>query len=190
MDTVAAEEFPDATSQSPNATSRKVLVLGDDTRSFLATVRSLGRKGLEVHVVPKDMQSPALRSRYISQIHRLPQYIGDGSEWLHATIGLLAKENFALVIPCQDTALLPFHAHRDALRQYTQLAIPAPEAVEVLFNKEKTKALAASVGVNVARELASEQGLLPDEIFRQLGSPLVVKPKNSFLLSDLSRRGV
>src|ERR1700722_8572956 len=131
MDTVTAEEFPGTPSHNPDATSQKVLVLGDDTRSFLATVRSLGRKGLEVHVVPKDMQSPALRSRYISQIHRLPQYIGDGSEWLRAVIRLLAKEKFALVIPCQDTALLPFHAHRDVLRQYTELAIPAPEAVEV-----------------------------------------------------------
>ena len=32
----------------------KVLVIGDDMRSFLATVRSLGRQGLEVHVAPYD----------------------------------------------------------------------------------------------------------------------------------------
>jgi protein-tyrosine-phosphatase/predicted ATP-grasp superfamily ATP-dependent carboligase/CelD/BcsL family acetyltransferase involved in cellulose biosynthesis len=185
-----AEEFPDTAVQILGETSPKVLVLGDDTRSFLATVRSLGRKGLEVHVVPNDMQSAALRSRYIAQIHSLPPYIGDGGEWVRAVVRLLTQENFALVIPCQDAALLPFHAHRDVLGAYTKLAIPDPEAIKVLFNKETTKSLASSLGVNVARKLNTGGNLLPDDIFQQLGTPVVVKPKNSFLLNDLSQRGV
>ena len=49
------------------ASPRKALVIGEDTRSFLATVRSLGRGGIEVHAAPFTFQSPALRSRYISK---------------------------------------------------------------------------------------------------------------------------
>jgi len=33
--------------------TRKALVLGDDTRSFLTIVRSLGRQGIEVHAAPR-----------------------------------------------------------------------------------------------------------------------------------------
>ncbi len=38
----------------------RALVMGDDTRGFLATVRSLGRQGIEVHAAPFDFRSPAL----------------------------------------------------------------------------------------------------------------------------------
>ncbi len=42
----------------------KVLVLGEDTRSFLAVIRSLGRAGLSVHTAWCPLNSPALRSKY------------------------------------------------------------------------------------------------------------------------------
>ena len=53
-------------------TGGKVLVLGDDTRSFLATVRSLGRQGVAVHVAPANFRSPALLSRYIAAVPDQP----------------------------------------------------------------------------------------------------------------------
>ena len=190
MDTVAAEKLSTGPTKGSQARPPKVLVLGDDTRSFLATVRSLGRKGIEVHVAPADMQSPALRSRYIARIHRLPLYLGDGSEWVRAVLDLVAVERFTLIIPCQDTALLPFHAHRDLFEPRVRLAIPDPRAIEVLFDKEQTRTLAARLGVNIAQNLKPEECESSAEIFRRLGAPVVVKPKNSFRLDDLSRRGV
>ena len=77
--------------------TQKVLVIGDDTRSFLASVRSLGRAGVVVHAAPFAAHSPALRSRYISGVHWLPYYLGDGSEWLQAFDDLLDGGPFALV---------------------------------------------------------------------------------------------
>ena len=96
-------------------TSRKILIFGDDTRSFLATVRSLGRAGLLVHAAPFDFQAPALKSRYVSRIHWLPQYLGEGQEWLQAVEALLKTERFDLVIPCDERALLPLDKHREQL---------------------------------------------------------------------------
>ena len=58
-------------------TGRKVLVIGDDTRSFLVIVRSLGRRGITVHAAPTNFRSSALRSRYISAIHYLPPWTGN-----------------------------------------------------------------------------------------------------------------
>jgi ActR/RegA family two-component response regulator len=60
----------------------KVLVLGDDTRSFLAIVRSLGRRGLVVHAAPANFTSVALRSRYIEKTHDLPALSGSGAAWV------------------------------------------------------------------------------------------------------------
>ena len=58
------------TNHSPK---ERVLVLGDDMRIFLAVVRSLGRAGKEVHVVPFNWNAPALKSKYIAKIHYFPR---------------------------------------------------------------------------------------------------------------------
>ncbi|HXP12193.1 MAG TPA: hypothetical protein VN795_00910, partial [Stellaceae bacterium] len=94
---------------------RKVLVIGDDTRSFLATVRSLAKRGIEVHAAPFDFRAPALKSRYVARIRYLPYYLGDGTEWLAAAEKLFRRERYDLVIPCDERTLLPLHHHRDRL---------------------------------------------------------------------------
>ena len=170
--------------------SHKVLVIGDDTRSFLAVVRSLGRAGQAVHVAPFNFRSPALRSRYVHAIHRLPYYLGDGSVWRAAVAALWQAEAFDLVIPCDERSLLPFDAHRDWLNaRGWRVAMPDPHAVEILFDKHATRELAQAVGVTVApgRLLAAEdtaQGLI--EAF---GLPIALKPRQSYRLDSLHARG-
>ena len=92
---------------------RRVLLIGDDTRSFLATLRSLGRQGIEVHVAPYDLGAPALRSKYVSHVHRLPYYLDGGERWLAALEAACTKQKFDLIIPCEERALLPLYRVRD-----------------------------------------------------------------------------
>ena len=103
---------------------RKVLVLGDDTRSFLTIVRSLGRQGIEVHVAPINLRSTALRSRYIHKVHRLPSYTGGGGRWVDEVSRLLSRERYDLVISCDDRTLLPLSANRNTFAKSAMLAIP------------------------------------------------------------------
>jgi protein-tyrosine-phosphatase/predicted ATP-grasp superfamily ATP-dependent carboligase/CelD/BcsL family acetyltransferase involved in cellulose biosynthesis len=172
------------------AKNGKVLVLGDDTRSFLTTVRSLGRKGIEVHAAPINLRSPALKSRYVGKVHRLPVYIGNGADWVKSVQGLLASEKFNLVIPCDDRTVLPLNAHRKALSKSATIAIPDPASIDTLFDKEKTRLLAASLGINLARTILPQEGRSPEEIFRILGAPVVIKPKHSYGIETLFRRAV
>ena len=163
----------------------KVLVIGDDTRSFLATVRSLGRQGLEVHAAPFDFRSPALASRYIRAKHFLPYYLDGGREWLDAMRMLLREQAYALVIPCDERGLLPLCLHRDELSALSRLAIPSSHALEVFFDKVKTRALAESVGVPVAlgRLLAAADSV--DNIAADIGLPVVIKQPKSYALPEL-----
>ena len=167
---------------------RKVLVIGDDTRSFLATVRSLGRGGIEVHVAPFTLQSPALRSRYISKTHRLPFYLGDGSEWLRAFDDLLERERFALVIPCDERALLPLHHHRQRFAARTRLAIPDVQCVEILFDKLRTRELAHSLGIPVAKGRLIEPSDTAQTLIAEAGLPLAIKSSSSYTLDRLHAR--
>lgn len=163
----------------------KVLVIGDDTRSFLSTVRALGRKGVEVHAAPFDFLSPALSSRYIHATHFLPYYLDRGQEWLEAITALMHIHNFSLVIPCDERGLLPLCLHRDVLARLTVLAIPSPEALDIFFDKSKTRALALAQDVPVApgRMLSPDDTV--DSIVAETGLPVVLKEPMSYALPEL-----
>jgi protein-tyrosine-phosphatase/predicted ATP-grasp superfamily ATP-dependent carboligase len=163
----------------------KVLVIGDDTRSFLSTVRSLGRKGIEVHVAPFDFRAPALASRYIKGIHFLPYYLDGGREWLDAIRALLDAQGFSLVIPCDERGLLPLCLHRGELEAFCPLAIPSPKSLEIFFDKVKTRELAESVGVPVAPGRMLARSDTVDSIVADIGLPAVIKEPMSYALPEL-----
>jgi protein-tyrosine-phosphatase/predicted ATP-grasp superfamily ATP-dependent carboligase len=170
-------------------TGGKVLVVGDDTRSFLAIVRSLGRRGIIVHAAPANFRSPALRSRYIHAIHDLPPWMGEGGEWLAALTRLLQRERYDLVIPCNETMLLPLQRHRRTLSALAQLAIPDDRAIAVLFDKHETRRLAQQVGVRVAAGRLLRADDSAEGILEEFGSPIVLKPRRSYSLGSLAARG-
>jgi protein-tyrosine-phosphatase/predicted ATP-grasp superfamily ATP-dependent carboligase len=169
--------------------SGKVLVFGDDTRSFLAIVRSLGRRGVVVHAAPANFRSPALRSRYIARLHDVPPWMGDGAEWLAATTTLLQAERYDLVIPCSETALLPLQRHRATLSRLATLALPDDRAVAVLFDKQATRELAQQVGVAVAAGRLARPDDDAAELLARFGAPVVLKPRRSYALDTLAARG-
>lgn len=167
----------------------KVLVLGDDTRSFLATVRSLGRQGIIVHGAPANFRSPALRTRYIAVVHDVPPWMGDGAGWLTAMEALLRAEHFDLVIPCNETTLLPLQRHRAPLTRHTRLAIPDDHAISVLFDKHATRELARQAGVRVAAGRLAAPDDTAEAVLAEFGAPVVVKPRHSYSLRTLASRG-
>jgi protein-tyrosine-phosphatase/predicted ATP-grasp superfamily ATP-dependent carboligase len=167
----------------------KVLVFGEDTRSFLAIVRSLGRRGVVVHAAPANLRAPALASRYVACVHALPPWMGDGTAWLEAVEALLCAERFDLVIPCNETALLPLQLHRARLGALARLAIPDDNAIAVLFDKHATRTLAQRLGIPVPEGRLPRPGENADATLAALGAPVVVKPRRSYVLGRLERRG-
>lgn len=166
----------------------RALVFGDDTRSFLTIVRSLGRKRIAVHAAPANFRSPALASRYLRTVHRIPPYFGDGNAWREALTGLLRREPFDLVIPCDERSILPIALHRQSFANLARIALPDREALDVLFDKAKTRALAASLDVPVAPGRRIVPGEDARTLIAELGLPLVLKPCSSFRLESLHSR--
>ena len=169
-------------------TQGKVLVFGEDTRSFLATVRSLGRRGVEVHAAPARFIAPALRSRYVRQVQRLPPWLGDGRDWLLAAEMLLRRERYDLVIPCNEVPLLQLHTYRAELGSLARLAVPDERAIDVLFDKHAVRELARSLGVPVADGGLPQPGEDAATILARYGTPLMVKPRHSYTLTEPDHR--
>ncbi len=163
----------------------KILVLGHDTRSFLAVVRSLGRRGLEVHAAPLDLSAPALRSRYVKAVHYLPYHMGDGAEWVEAVRNLLRRERFDAIFPCEDRAILPLYRHCSELDFDALILVPEEPLFELFADKQATRSLAQSLGIAVA---AGEVVPAKSDVHRvadALGWPLALKPLRTIAFPDL-----
>jgi len=142
-----------------------------------------------VHAAPANFRSPTLRSRYIAAIHDLPPWMGDGTEWLRAMEALLCAERFDLVIPCNETTLLPLQRHRAQLEPLARLAIPDDHAIAVLFDKYATRELAQRTGVPVAAGRLVRPDDTAATVLAELGAPVMVKPRRSYALETLGSRG-
>jgi len=165
--------------------SGKALVIGDDTRSFLATVRSLGRQGIEVHAAPFNMRAPALKSRYLCQVHLLPYYLDGGADWLQALQKLMLAEQFDVIIPCEERSLLPLYKHQHELPSTCALAIPSQCALEVFFDKLNTRQLAAQLGVPIAKGKLLLATDTADTVVAELTLPIIAKQRKSYSWPDL-----
>ncbi|HYD36016.1 MAG TPA: hypothetical protein VEA60_00265, partial [Allosphingosinicella sp.] len=163
--------------------AERALVLGDDLGVFLAVARSLGRRGIEVHVVTDEPDAPGLASNYVGSVHPMPVYAGDGSGWEGFLRELIEEHEFDFVIPCSDSDLVRLDRHSDGLGR-ERLAISNPEALAVFTDKEKTRALAGRTGVPTAEGGPLLAGETAQRLAARLGLPLVLKPSASYRVGD------
>ncbi|MEO0413148.1 MAG: ATP-grasp domain-containing protein [Pseudomonadota bacterium] len=170
--------------------SKKVLIIGDDNRSFLASVRSLGRLGLEVHAAPENWASPVLSSQYIKRRISLPQHDLSPDDWIDALERVHKREGYSFILPCNEKGILPLVRARSRFSD-TVLGIVGDHAFDVFFDKVKTRACAEEVGVPVAagRTFDPQEGA--GDLIAEFGLPLAIKPSRSFVDGNLfSRRSV
>ena len=196
----------------------KALVLGEDTRSFLTVVRSLGRKGIEIHVAWCTIGAPELKSRYIKQIHHLPPYRTNpapkpktakealnipsqrgeqfhksdfsepGEDWLECLKTLLKREKFDLVFATNDSVILPLQKRRAELEPYARLALLDDLAFDIGFSKVKANELARSLEIPLPRERKITNLAESKNLLRDFTLPVVLKPMASFSLEKINRK--
>lgn len=142
---------------------------------FLAVARSLGRRGLEVHVAPADPADPGLASRYIAQVHVLPPYHRDPAAWLRSLKALIAANDYRLIIPCNDSRMLILRHHAGEIGRDI-LALANDEALDVFTDKAATRALASRLGVRTARGRIIDDPAGAAALADEFGLPLVLKP--------------
>lgn len=162
--------------------AERALVIGDDIGIFLAVARSLGRRGVEVHVAPTDWSAPGLVSRYVADVHRLPPYHAGPDAWAAALRTLVHRYRFRLILPCSDSSLLIL-SHHAADFDPEILALPNRQAMAAFTDKAETRALARRLDVPIA-EGASITVATTAAGLARLGLPLVLKPRTSYALGN------
>ena len=148
----------------------KILVIGDDLRSFLAIVRSLAGGGHSVHCLSDTRRSVAFASRYIAKRHFLMSASVDLAAWLDGVAALSSREAYDLIIPCTDATLVPL-LECDHSIDPDKIAAPGAEAYRIFNDKLLTKELSQRLGIPVSECFDVTEQLL--------SFPLYLKPKSS-----------
>lgn len=162
----------------------KVLVLGEDTRSFLSVVRSLGRYGLEVHASWCPFNAAAAHSHYLYKIHRSPVVVAGDDAWLEALADLIQREQFDLVIPCHDAAMLLLQTKRERLESAGRIYLLDNAVFETVFSKDKTHELGSRLGIRVPKQIVATTADQVRDVAEEWRYPVVLKPPSSASLHN------
>lgn len=162
------------------------LVLDADSRSALASVRSLGRHGVPVWTADSGPESLAGHSRHAQGYHRLPSPFEAPGEYPEAVQALATRLGAEVVIPMTDASVMllarPGAAPPDT--PGPRIAAPAREAYLALSDKGQLVMRAQSLGIPVPKTLIART---PDELraaAAELGFPCVLKPARSRLVLE------
>jgi protein-tyrosine-phosphatase/predicted ATP-grasp superfamily ATP-dependent carboligase len=135
--------------------------------------------GLEVHVAWCPLDSPALQSRYLKRVHRIPPYRKESDDWIESFQLLLRDQQFDLVLPTTDYTILPFQLHRAAFEGLARICLLPDDVYRTCSDKKETYQLALQEGVPVPRQRVIRNVEEAIECARDFGYPLVLKPKRS-----------
>jgi len=165
------------------------LVLGEDTRSFLSVIRSLGNMGVTVDVVCYDKTSPSLTSKWINHAWHFNYQAYRIDDWIESVINCINNNQYDLVFPCDERAIYPLLSHKDKINAHTKIGLPNRAVRENLFDKHLTKKIAQDCDVRVAK---GDLVYLSDHDYQSLSSTysprFVIKPTESFSEDKLSSR--
>ncbi|MEV0305066.1 MULTISPECIES: carboxylate--amine ligase [Streptomyces] len=149
----------------------------------LGAVRSLGRAGVEVHVVADESRSPVGRSRYVHRLHTPPPP-GASADDVLAVLRRVADRiaRPAVLVPMDDASAIAAGRLRDALAPSYLL----PEMPGTLPGRVADKAELAAVCASA--DVPHPETLVPDGPERaaadatRLGLPVVAKWSRPWLL--------
>jgi predicted ATP-grasp superfamily ATP-dependent carboligase len=157
----------------------RILVTDGNTRSALAAVRSLGRRGHEVIVAATSQPSLAGASRHASGLATYPDPIANTQSFMPAIAQIVRERNIDVLMPMTEISTLLVTGERDLLPPGCRLPFPSVEVVDRAADKAYVLALADSLGIPIPRMqvIASAGDARAHE--RSLTFPTVIKPARS-----------
>src|SRR5690606_33050329 len=138
------------------------------------------RRGVRSHLAWHRAGSLGRYCRYIARRHELPPYDPTSDGWLKELRTLVLRHEFDLVIPCNESTIVPLHRHRDALADLPGICLLDQQVFDMVFSKPRSTALAAELGIPVPRTLQNDAALVAEQIVEQFGLPVIIKPHATF----------
>ncbi len=155
------------------------LVLDARLRQSLATVRSLGSRGMHVAALETFDTAPTFSSRWCEQKFVCPASEGT-PEYLAYLKQVLEATGARVLISCSDGTIALIRQHRQQLEQRTHIALAKESALGIAINKEQTLEIAKRLGVRIPHAITIGRVDEVETALREIGLPAVIKPVESW----------
>ncbi len=158
----------------------KILVLDGNENQAVACVRSLARAGHTVLAGADSSWSKAGWSRHCSGMFQYPGPQSDSDAFVARIVEEVRRDADTLVLPMTERSTLPLSQNRDLIHAAGgKLVLPAHEIVLRAFDKQRTTAIARSLGVAVPATTIISNSEQADAVKQTLPYPVVLKPRTS-----------
>ncbi|MGB5660033.1 MAG: ATP-grasp domain-containing protein [Thermoanaerobaculia bacterium] len=148
-----------------------------DDRKTLGVARALSRAGALVTVGGDRHQGRAFFSKHVEARIEYPHPGADPDGFVEALQQCLKESPHDVVIPTSDYTTLALSRFEERLSEYSRILAPGMESATLVRDKLELLSLAERIGLEVpaTRCPAQDDDLGP--IVRDLGVPVVVKPR-------------
>jgi len=155
----------------------KLLILDGNLRSTLATVRSLGRAGIEIGVGNDTPGMIAGRSAYCREMLVHPSPICEPGLFERFLAEEVTDHGYSHVLAMSDTTTLVCNGLKEKLE--SRIHLIAPEAIMLVQDKHAMVEIAQRLSIEVPQFVT---GCSDDQLLKfaeRVGYPVVIKPRRS-----------
>jgi len=156
-----------------------ILVLDGQQRNVLSCVRSLAKEGHSVVVGAHKRGAFCFSSRYTSRRWLYPDPSEQPSAFLDALLEEIKTTKYDLVLPFIDASTRIIVDAQTTIRQYAPIHVPSREAFQMAFDKARTCQIAQALNIPMPVTCYPESLHDAVEHAKNLGYPLVIKPRQS-----------
>ena len=128
---------------------KSVLVLGAEPRIAVSIARSLNRRDISVDVAALSRNDVRLSSKALRKFTHLQNHKGGSPDIIGDLIRLIELNQYSMLIPCSDTALIEVVRHYGRLESIVKVCSPEPEIIKRVLNKNDTLSFAQNCGIPI-----------------------------------------
>ena len=125
----------------------RVLVTDGHWRKTLATVRSLGRRGVHVTVGGRNFLNTSFFSKYCARRIVYPSARRYPDRFIEFLLREIKKNQYDCLFPMEEETLLLLARHRSEISKYTYLLIPDLKKIEFVRDKRNLIQFAETHGI-------------------------------------------
>lgn len=168
---------------SVGSRTSKVLLTTADYAGTLAAARALGRAGIDVELAEWRFFVPARLSRFVTKVYSCPNPHSAPDAFM-AWLLVFGAENPGRVLMATSDDIAWLYASRlEVLSKAFLLPVPPFEVMETLLDKWRLYCACESLGIAAPKSLAPQTDAELEPAARQLGFPLMIKPRSQVFLS-------
>lgn len=156
-----------------------MLVTDAQSRGGLATIRSLGRRGIRVTAADSDRISIGFFSRYCARRLHYPDPATSSGEYFNTIVGELKRHSYDMVIPLFEECLLPLAQRRESLEGLARFPYAPHEQIESARDKALAVEVARRCGLRTPATFPVHGRGDAELALSQSPLPLIVRPRRT-----------